>query len=611
METFSYINEHDLAKKFTSLVEAIKKDPIENFFKHGWFLNFIPTPAQTIALKCIFQQKLDPITLITVSEEFEDENGLFDLADVEMTEVELYRLMTGREYKESDYIGQGVYVNKINLIVGRRGGKTTISAMLSIYCAIIADWNIFLSKTPFATVLILSHSKEFSDEVLDLVRKLIQDSPILRILINKEKKNTASTMNLKMPFLVKNKISYSRVQIKVGAASSRTTRGIAACAVLCDEIAYWNLDEKLKETDSKILTAVRPAMKQFGKHGLLIKLSSPGIKQGVLHEEYEKWEDKKLPKTYVVFKAPSWVWNDILPKQEYVEEWFLDQEGFNTEYRANFVDSLSDFLNPEFVDLATMGGVDFNPPELKKVAVNYRASIDAAFKNDKFTFSIVGHFENRIKQYVIKGFEGTRKNPVKAFEVAKYCSTMCKEFGIAQISADQYAFEPLREIFEQFGLTLTEKPFSLTYKKKIYFNLKRLVNSQQIDLLDNKHMIKEMKELIVEQTNGGQIRIGHPNGGSDDYADCTAMAAFEAVESGGVMGFTFEHANIIKDYGIKLDTKGRAFTAPSPEMLNDVYQGSSIIDNSDLYTRDEETGKLIKIEDFEDVELDVGPHFTF
>lgn len=419
-------------------------------------------------------------------------------------------------------------------------------------------------------------------------------------------------MNLSVPFVVAGKIAYSRVQIKVGAASSKTTRGIAACAVICDEIAFWNLDENMKETDEKILRAVRPATKQFGRKSILIKISSPGIKQGVLYNEHQKWLKGTLPQSYAVFKAPSWVWNTILPKEEFIEEWELDEDGFNTEYRANFVDSLSFFIQPEFIDLAVVRGLTFQPPEAKKSQVVYRAAIDAAFKKDHFTFSVVGHFENRVKQFVLKGWAGTKKNPVQAKECAEYIRTICKEYGIDEVAADQYSYEPLREIFQQYGISLVEKTFTLTFKKQIFYNLKRLVHSQQIDLLDHELMIKELKELVIEQTGSGQIRVGHPPGGSDDYADSTAIAAFLAVESAGQVGYSMETTLDEGQYAIKTDVNGRAFTAPSATMLSEVV-GDTISDNSHEFAINPKTGRLERIktvEDEDDDEDDVlGPQF--
>lgn len=595
----------EFAEEFHWLREQIELDPMKNFIEHPLFMNFKPTPAQRVALKTIFCQELEGETPYNVWQEVKGEDDAFDLQPVQMTEVELYKFMTDKDYD----VTQIKIRNKVNFVIGRRGGKTTLSSMLAIYCAIITNWKPYLQKTPFATVLVLSHSKEFSDEILEIVRTFIEASPVLKRLINIRKKNTANTMNLSVPFIDKDKIVYSRVQIKVGAASSKTTRGIAACAVLCDEIAFWNLDENMKETDEKIMRAVRPATKQFGKKAFLIKLSSPGIKQGVLYNEYLKWQKGTLPKSYAVFKAPSWVWNTILPKEEFIEEWELDQDGFDTEYRANFVDSLSNFILPEFVDMAVVKGRTFQPPEGKNAPVAYRAAIDAAYKKDAFTFSVVGIFENRVKQYVLKGWEGSKKNPVQAKEVAEYIRTICKEYGIDEVAADQYSFEPLREIFSQYGISLVEKTFTLTFKKQIYFNLKRLIHSQQIDLLDHEKLAKEIKELVIEQTGSGQIRIGHPPGGSDDYSDSTAISAYLAVESAGQMGYSFEVATR-ESYGVKTDVNGKTFVAPPPEILAESY-GYAVIDNSADYVKDPKTGKLVRRDDDEDADSDdeEGPQF--
>lgn len=603
----SKISNKELAALWQSLIVKIKEDPIKYFIKAPGFLNFTPTPAQITFLKVVFQQRLDPITKHKVYRET-IKNG-FNLEFIEMTEVEIYEYLSEKEYifnKNHDK-----FINMINLILGRRAGKTTISAMLAIYFCIINNWKPFLVKTPSAHVLILSHSREFSDEILDLIRTLINESPILSLFINKQKKNTASTMNLKVPWIVENKIEWSRVQIKVGAASKKTVRGTAACAVLLDEIAYWNLDDNLKETDVEILKAVRPNMKQFGRLALMIKLSSPGIKQGVLYNEYIKWKKGELPDNYAIFKCPSWVFNTILPKEEYVIEHKLDPEGFNTEYRANFVDSISNFISTDYVDLAVMKGVKFNPPEDKTNNIKYVAAIDAAFKGDKFTFSLVGIKENRVTQYISKGWEGTRLNPVKASDVALYIRNMQKNYGFSKVYTDQYAFQPLKELFQNFDVVLEEFTFNITQKKKIFYNLKRLIHSQKLDLLDNEHQTKEIKELIVEQTPSGQIRISHPTGGHDDFADSLAISSYIAVQQAGKGQFNFESA-IAGAAGaeVPVDNNGKAFVAPNPTMLSDMY-GYEIAETDHLYSKDPDTGKLVLIEDLDENEAEEGIQIVF
>lgn len=607
----SKLSSQQFAVLFNQIIERIKQDPIENFVKGQGFLDLDPTPAQEVILKIVFGKDLDPITKKKVR--FEERDGKsIRFKTVLMTEYEIYEFLTESKYDPKKL--RDIKINKINLICGRRSGKTLLSAVISIYCAISNNWKPFLKKTPFATVLIMSHSREFSDEVLEIIRTLIESSHILSALINKDKKNTSSTMNLKVPWIINgNQIQYSRVQIKVAAASSKTTRGVAACAILCDEIAFWNLDENMKETDEKIMKAVRPAMKQFREYGMLIKLSSPGIKQGVLYKEYKKGLEGELPPTYAIFKAPSWVMtpDDVVPSDEFKEEYDLDPDSFDQEYRGNFADSLSFFITPEYIDMSVLKGVQYQSPE--GGAIKYTAAIDAAYKGDAFTFSVTAYVNGRLRQYMSKGWRGTRQKPVSSFEVAEFIRNVCKTFGIDEVGADQYAFQPLKEIFNTYGVTLKEYVFTPAFKKKIYFNLKKLVHSQQADLLDNETQTRELKELIVEQGQSGNIRIGHPAGGSDDYADSLAVAAYLATEELGTGVFEVVSGAAGETYGVQTDNQGRAISkAPSPDML--VQSGhlpEHVHDNSADFVKDPKTGKLVRRSDLDDDEPDDGSQFVF
>lgn len=603
----SKLNTKQFSILFDRIIKKINDDPIENFVKAVGFIDLQPTPAQEVILKIVFQKELDSVEKKKVQVEAKTQSGDFTLIDIYLTEVEIYEYLTEQKYDPN--VINNVKINKIDLICGRRSGKTLLSAIISLYCAISNNWKPFLKKTPFATVLIMSHSREFSDEVLEVIKSLVDNSPILSKLINKNAKQTSSTLNLITPWISDDTIEYSRVQIKVGAASSRTTRGVAACAVLLDEIAFYNLDENMKETDAKIMKAVRPALKQFGKFGMLLKLSSPAIKQGVLYNEYKMHRDGVLPESYAVFKAPTWVMNNIIPKEEFIEEWRLDPDGFDTEYRSNFVDSLSNFILPEFADMAVVSNVRFLPPD-ESNDVRYFAAIDAAYKSDAFTFTIVGIKNGRLKQYVSKGWKGSKKSPVSSFEVAEYIRNVTKQYKLDHVAADQFAFQPLREIFDKYGITLEEYTFTPSFKKKIYFNLKKLVHSQQIDLLDVETQTKEIKELVVEQSSTGTIRIGHPQGGSDDYSDSLAVASYLATENIGTDHFTFNAADNIKAHGVKTDLTGRAFGAPSPDMLAaSGHLSPVVIDNSHEFMIDPNTGKLKRISD--DDEDEAGPQFSF
>ena len=599
-DAFKSVTSVKFSKNYTKLVEEIKKDPIELFMRNKYFTDFNPTPAQTVVLKCMLGQLLDDEeTHEILAESLTEEKGedgemheVFSLEPEYLTEVELYTKMTGKEYVPSDQTPK----NRINLIVGRRGGKTTLSAVIALYLATMVNWKPMLKKAPVATIAILSHSRELSEEVLETIRQFADESKIISLMIDPGKRDAKSSFNLRVPWWCEkeNKRIFSNVRILVGTASRKTTRGKATCVLLCDEIAHWNLAENSKESDKDVLKAAKPALGQFGDLGTLIKLSSPGIKQGVLYEEYK---NKRLPDSHINFKAPSWVWNNLLKEKYFKEEFLLDPEGFDSEYRANFVDSISKFISTDYVDKCILKGITFQPPESKYKGMKYYATIDAAFKADRFAFTVAGISpEGRLTQYVINTWEGSKKKPVKAFEVAQYVSAVCKEYKINRVQTDQFAFNPLREIFGKFGVDLEEKTFTNSVKKLIYYNLKNLIHSLNIDLLDDPIQTRELKQLQVEQTNTSLVRIGHPSGGSDDCSDALALAAYLAVAESGKGEFGDTH---IVGQNILGATAIRQTVAPSPEFMGQLT-GTPVEDNTKDYIWNPDTNRLERVDPDDD-----------
>jgi hypothetical protein len=601
------MSELEFAKLFRYLRDDIEKDPINNFIRNSNFINFDPTPGQLVLLKLVFGIPLDSKTKHKVRmEEIEAKNpNEFGLEWIEITEVELYKYFTG-----FDYSFTGKKYNKINEIVGRRGGKTSIAAILSIYFSIITNWKPYLKKTPFASVVVLSHTVTFSQEVLDLVKSLILESAILSRLQDRDSRDTQSEFYLKVPFLQDDNktIIYSRISIKVGAASKRTTRGRAVCVLIADEISHWNTSIDCKETDVEIFRAIRPALGQFADKAAIFKLSSPAGKMGLLYEEWERREE--LKDDIIQLQAPSWTMNNIVPDEVFKSDFKEDPDGFDTEYRAKFAESLSNFIQPEFLDMCVLKGTTFIPPA-KGLATTYEAVIDAAFKNDRFAFTIVGHDDKRITQYCVKKWEGTKGNPVQAFEVAKHISAICKKFKINKVYADQYAFQPLKEIFRVYDLVLEEKPFTQAFKKKIFFSLKRAIHNSILDLLDEPIQIKEIKHLQVEQASAGQIRIGHPVGGHDDLACALAIAVHIALEKSGSGQVNFLDKS--DTYTQPVDKTGKSFTAPNVDTLKNMPGMENLKDNTDLWIKDKLTGELRHISELEnkDDEDEDGFKFSF
>ena len=506
---------------FTDAYSLILQDPIKFFIKSKYFVQLIPEPAQLVALKLIFNQKLDPDKIYSVRLESKKHKKNFALTHKYMNETQIYEYMTGRTYNHAT---ETTY-NDISLIIGRRGGKTLIAAVVAIFKMVERNWQPLARKTRDPSVAILSHSTNFSAEVISIIKEICESSPILKHFIEtKKERHTVSQFYMLVPFIENKKLIYSRVRTIVGTASKKSVRGMAIFCLICDEIAHWNLLENSAESDIQVLRAAAPSLAQFDEVGLILKLSSPNIKRGVLHDSYDLWTKKNSPEGVLILKAPSWFWNEIIKEKFYRIENIKDPHGFDCEYRANFVDSISNFFDATYVDKCVMAGVTFLTPDPK---CGYVACIDQAFLGDAFAFTLLGWDGLRIKQYDARRWTGSRSKPIKSKEVAKYLRNICKEYGVGKIFADQFSFQPLKEIFEDFDITLECTNFGNEYKKKIYSNLRELIHGQLIDLLDNTQQTKEIKEFQAEKTGSGTVRMSHPPGGNDDMADSLSNCAFQ------------------------------------------------------------------------------------
>jgi hypothetical protein len=115
------------------------------------------------------------------------------------------------------------------VIVGRRGGKSRILALVAVYLACFRGYNQFLAPGEVATIGILTVDKGQARAIFRFVLGLLKAVPMLERLIVRRDVETIELSN--------------RVVIEIGVASFRSTRGYTYAAILCDELAFWRSDE--------------------------------------------------------------------------------------------------------------------------------------------------------------------------------------------------------------------------------------------------------------------------------------------------------------------------------------------------------------------------------
>lgn len=388
------------------------------------------------------------------------------------------------------------------LVVGRRGGKSQIAALLAVYHAAFCDYINKLSPGEVATVMVLAADRKQARAIFRYVTGLLHSNAMLEALIVREDKESIELNN--------------RTVIEIGTASFRATRGYTLAAVLCDEIAFWRSEDSANP-DHEIINALRPAMATLD--GKLIALSSPYSKTGALWDAYRRYhgtDDAHI----LVAQADSMTMNPKLPARVVAQAMERDPAAAAAEYGALFRSDLETFVSREAVDAVVQPG-RYEMGYLSKW--RYRAFTDAAGGSGKDSFTLcIAHDEHRNGQTVTV-VDAIREvpPPFSPESVVTDFSALLKGYRINTVTGDRYAGEFPRELFRKQGIRyeVADRP-----RSDLYRDLLPLINSGLVELLDHQKAINQLCALERRTARSGKDSIDHGQGSHDDVINSVAGA---------------------------------------------------------------------------------------
>lgn len=298
------------------------------------------------------------------------------------------------------------------MVIGRRGGKSQIAALLAVYEAVFRDYSPQLSKGEVATIAVIASDRKQARTIMRYIQGLL-DTPMLRELVSRETHESIELMN--------------RSVIEVFTASHRTTRGYTLACAICDEIAFWHSDGA--NPDREILQALRPSLATL--NGKLIALSSPYARRGVLYQTYKDYFGRNSE--ILVAQAPTRTMNPTIPKSIVDRSLLEDRSMAQAEYLAEFRTDVEAFISHEVVEQAMRQ----NPLELAPdYKTKYRAFVDpSGGSGDAYTLAI-GHREGGCA--VIDCVRVIRP-PFSPEAATTELANVCKNYGIVFVKGDNYA----------------------------------------------------------------------------------------------------------------------------------------------------------------------------
>ena len=393
-------------------------------------------------------------------------------------------------------------VQELWTVVGRRGGKSRIAALIAVFLAAFKVYR--LSPGERGVVMVIAADRRQARVVKRYCAALLRSVPMLAALIAKETKESIQ--------LTKG------IDIEIHTASFRAIRGYTVVGAVLDEIAFWPTDDAA-DPDTEILNAIRPAMATV-TDALLVAISSPYARRGELWRVYREYFGQPSADV-LVWRADTRTMNPSVPEGVVAAAYDADESSAGAEYGAQFRHDLESFVSRDVIDACTL----INRHELPRVSsVQYAGFLDfagGAAGGDSAALAIA-HTERRDGR-TIAVLDVLRENrpPFSPEATCAEFAAVLKSYGVQTVTADRWAGQFPVEQLSKHGIRVEP---STRAKTEIYSDFLPALNSHVVELLDQPRLGAQLAALERRTARGGRDAIDHPPKGRDDVANAAAGA---------------------------------------------------------------------------------------
>lgn len=403
-------------------------------------------------------------------------------------EFEVFKKFTGRT-KPPEKPFREVYV-----ISGRKSGKSILSSIILCHMAIFGEWQVGSQVPHF---LCLAGDRKQAGIVHHYCRKILS-LPYFSGMIRQELKTEIELTNDSM--------------IAIHTADYRALRGYVSPMVVLDECAF--LRRFGLNDDIEIVRALRPSLLAV-RDSLLMVISSPFSKQGLLWSAYEKYHGKDDERC-LCWQSSTLDMNPRFDAAEIAAEFERDPVSARSEWDAIFRSDLSSYCSVEVADACIEWG-RFELAPMKDVA--YVGFCDpSSGRNDKMVLCLA-HEEGDM---VVQDLLCVKHPPFSPLEAVREFAGIVKKYGIKKIVGDRYSIGFVVGLFQNEGIVYETSELS---KSDIFLETLPLFNTGKIRMLDHK---EQKRELISLERRSGRNKdvIDHPPSGSDDTINAACGAAY-------------------------------------------------------------------------------------
>jgi hypothetical protein len=394
---------------------------------------------------------------------------------------------------------------------GRRGGKSRFGALVSVW--LLAQTYPQLASGETAVVAHVAPDRAQAQIDLEYVAGLVEASDLLKAeLVNR----TSDALEFR-----------HSTRLEVATASYRTVRGRSLAGTVIDESAFLRADDSALP-DQELYRAVKPALMTL--KGLLLVISSPHRKMGLLYQAHEKYFGNDAASNLYIH-ASSLELNPTLDAGVIAEELEADPEGARSEYYAEFRADRSGYLDDALIDAT----------QEKAAPGRRRASFAFVdMSGGRFDAAALGiaHAEDcsppgtRSPPRLILDVLVHVPSPHEPAAVAASFARTLQDHGLHRVVGDKYAAEWVVSAFAQHGITYEASDLSAS---EIYVEMLPCFAERRVQLVNDSKLLTELRLLERKPRVGGRgDLVDHPRGAHDDLAIAAVGALWQAQ---GIRGF--------------------------------------------------------------------------
>ncbi|MCI0443007.1 hypothetical protein L0152_07295 [bacterium] len=406
------------------------------------------------------------------------------------------------------------------VIVGRKGGKSNTISRISLYHTLRFD-PVFHKVAPGEEPSCLIICPNFRTSLIDIkfTKGMLEENESMsELLIHSKQTEQIAEITISNG-------CYIRL-IPVTAVSGR---GPSTYCLMLDEAAFFK--KKGQFCDSKIFDDARPGMARFGNASRYFILTSPGRKDGLVWDYYQKFFGIENDEVLVI-NGSSKDFNPTLSDEFLEKELRRGGESFfKREYLGEFVDAINAAFSERAINTCINEWIkNTSAPLAEHFGVVDPAGLSPQSVNgDEFTAGIF-HNVTRNGRPVVRidrilawnaNIDAKPRTTNPQVAIAKSIEEF-KQFKVRKIMMDKYKTEAYARDYTDKGFEIIE---SLP-KNDLYLALDPVLNSSMIEIPVDKTTISQLKSLERVGGRGSKDRIDHMLGEHDDRANIIALAAF-------------------------------------------------------------------------------------